>query len=288
MPKKGGGESHIKVLFLYDYMLSIKHKYTHYLNIPTHVSPYKEIPYHFHIVYYINCQINPNYFDWLMNQIGMVWNNGGFAAATIYIIATISKEKQEEFIRDTLSLFPGVIIECHIENEYEYRPILKVWELGQIHNESTNIFLYFHSKGISHDTSYKSNTYVGSTHDYTNIIRELDRVKEVFTLFPKIDKVGYFAGGCGWIWFNFWYARGSYIHLLERPIRTERRHYYEDWLARIVESSDDQICANERCNRIYYKNTLDSCYGFYADEIAGVANIGNYYCPEKEAFYPVI
>jgi hypothetical protein len=264
-------------------MISVKKKYEHFINIPTEICLFKQNPeYHLYVVYFINCQINPNYFDWLMKQIYMIKDFD----ASVYIIATIEESKQKEFIEDTLLLFPGVNIECHIENEFEYRAILKVWKLGQIHNESNDIILYFHSKGMSHHASYKDNAYDDSSHDYVTILHDYEKIKEIFTIFPKIDKIGYFAGGCGWIWFNFWYARGSYINMVEMPIKTLRRHYYEDWLARKVDSELDRLCDNERCNQTYYKNTLESCYGFYTDGET-VGNIGNYYCPIDNTFYPI-
>ena len=66
-------------------------------------------------------------------------------------------------------------------------------------------------------------------------------------------------GGNGWIWYNFWYARGSYIKYVERPIKTYRRHYYEDWLGRKVKNENYIICDNER-SYIFYENTLNTCY----------------------------
>ena len=38
----------------------------------------------------------------------------------------------------------------------------------------------------------------------------------------------------GWIWFNFWWARASYLKKLVEPVRSTRRHYYEDWLGRLT------------------------------------------------------
>ena len=112
-----------------------------------------EKKYNLFIVYFINCLTNVNYFDWLFNQINMVKNFNG----TIYIIATIGKE-EELIFRDKVSkYFPGIIIECNYSNDFEYPGILKVWELGQIHNSENDIFLYFHSKGTTHHKNYENN-----------------------------------------------------------------------------------------------------------------------------------
>jgi hypothetical protein len=102
--------------------------------------------YNLFVVYYINCDINNNYFDWLSNQINYVINLG----ATIYITATISKVNEEYFRTQVKNLFPNekIIIQCNYENDYEYPGILKVWEIGQEHYGKEDIILYFHSSRL--------------------------------------------------------------------------------------------------------------------------------------------
>lgn len=226
--------------------------------------------YNLFVVYYINCTVNSNYFDWLSNQISYVSNLG----ATIYIIATISYTDEVHFRTHIRELFPHekVIIQCNYNNEYEYPGILKVWELGQEHYRKEDIILYFHSKGVTHYSEYKYNK-----HDNYNIIlKDYNKIKDIFTKYNTIDKIGYSCGGFGWIWYNFWYARGSYIKYVEKPVKTIRRHYYEDWLARKVTKEGDVFCDTERPFS-YYENTLMACYSFYTDHIHW--NIGSYYDP---------
>jgi len=55
---------------------------------------------------------------------------------------------------------------------------------------------------------------------YNIILKDIELIKEIFTIFPIIDKIGYCSGGIGWIWYNFWYVRGSYINKVEMPIKT--------------------------------------------------------------------
>lgn len=256
----------------------IKKNYEHYINIETRIAADKCENYNLHIVYFINCLINPNYMDWLINQINLVKDFGG----TIHIISTILESNETEFRINVKKIFPDVQIECYYENEYEYRGILKVWEIGQIYNKRNDIILYFHSKGISHHNSYEN-----VKNDKHNVIlQDINKIKEIFTIFPDIDKVGFSSGGMGWIWYNFWYVRTSYINKLEKPIKTERRHYYEDWLARKVEIGDE-YCENERSNITHYKNTLKTCYGFFTDKLE-ISNIGSYYCPETNTYKNII
>jgi hypothetical protein len=222
------------------------------------------------VVYYINCIINNNYFDWLTHQINYVRNLG----ATIYIIATTTQSDEEYFRKRVEQLFPNekVIIECNYNNEYEYQGILKVWELGQEHCTQKDIILYFHSKGVTHYSDYKYN----KEDSYNIILKNYKKIEDIFTKYNTIDKIGYSCGGNGWIWYNFWYVRGSYIKYVEKPIKTTRRHYYEDWLGRKVKNKFELFCETERPIS-YYENTLMSCYSFYTDKIHW--NIGSYYNP---------
>jgi hypothetical protein len=251
----------------------ITKKYEHYLSIPTEIDIDNTEIYNIHAVYYINCLVNKNYMDWLTNQLNLITYD-----ANIHIVATISKVDEIIFIENVKKIYPNVMIDCYHENEFEYRGILKVWEIGQIHNKKNDILLYFHSKGISRSDSY--NVHVDK--DYNIILKDIDKIKEIFTVFPSIDKVGYLSGGCGWIWYNFWYARGSYINQVEKPIKTDRRHYYEDWLGRKV-TKDDKICQYERCNINYYENTLRNCYSFHTDTKT-ITNIGTYYSPDMNVY----
>jgi hypothetical protein len=197
--------------------------------------------------------------------------------AEIHIVATIAKDREAEFRTKICTEFPTAALECYSENEFEYRGILKVWELGQIHDSPDDIILYFHSKGVTHHSSYSAN----ANDAYNIILREFDKVREIFTIFPTIDKVGYSAGGNGWLWYNFWYVRGSYIAMCEKPILTQRRHYYEDWLGRKVATQEDRVSTVER-PMAYYENTLAACYSFYTN--GAIGNIGSVYDPATNRY----
>ena len=147
-------------------MKIFKKIYSHYVNdnisVETTINNIDIYNYNLHIVYYINCLINKNYFDWVYNQIKFVYNY----EATIYVIATISIEDEEEFRKNLYQIYPKVIIECNYSNNYEYPGILKVWQLGQIYKNNNDIILYLHSKGITHHNEYKYNI----NDNYNNII----------------------------------------------------------------------------------------------------------------------
>ena len=52
-----------------------------------------------------------------------------------------------------------------------------------------------------------------------------------------VDRIGMFSSPAGWMWFNFWWARASYLQTVVEPVRTTRRHYYESWLGNLYEAS---------------------------------------------------
>lgn len=225
--------------------------------------------YNLYVVYFINCLINPNYGQWLKHQLKYVVdqlqenkmeNMGNYK---IYVVATIEKNKEKQFQRKLHRFLPNldVQIEFFHENEFEYRGIKKVWELGQVHRHKNDIVLYYHSKGVSRYKSFSSNNndkykmYIVNT----IVLKNIPKIFHLYTIHPDIDKIGYSCGGIGWIWHNFWYARGSYLCHVEKPIQTNRRHYYEDWLGRKVKKDVDIKSEKER-PLSFYENTLLKCY----------------------------
>jgi hypothetical protein len=244
--------------------------------------------YNLYIVYYINCLINPNYFDWLRHQLKYLTdqindkNITELDKSKIFIIASLEKSKEEHFIEKLNRFYPETIFEIKFypNNEYEYQGIKKVWELGQIYNTKNDIILYYHSKGMSRHEKYEYN----KDDNYNIILKNIKEIFNIFNDFSEIDKIGYSCGGIGWIWYNFWYVRGSYINFVEKPIKTNRRHYYEDWLGRTVKNKNDIITDNERPFS-FYKNTLKNCYCFHTYE--NLPNIGYYYDPMNNKYFKI-
>jgi hypothetical protein len=256
----------------------IKKKYEHLIDDTVEVCLDSEpINYSIHIVYFISCICNKNWYDWLFNQMNLVKHMNG----NIHIVASISHSEESEFREKIVQILPEANIECYYENEFEYRGIKKIWELGQIHSKENDILLYFHSKGVTHHSNYDSNRHA----NYNAILKDIDKIKEIFTIFPKIDKIGESVGGIGWLWYNFWYVRGSYLSKVEEPVKTERRHYYEDYISRKVKEGDDIHCQFQRPFS-FYENTIKNCYGFYTG-INGIKNINSFYCPGENRYFNI-
>lgn len=257
----------------------VKVKYEHYVrsDVRAVVNPGPQ-PYNVYVVYYINTCCNNQWYTWLYHQLKQIRH----MTPHIYVVATVPAGKEDVFRTWTLRYFPNVEMECYTENEFEYRGIHKVWELSQRYRQRDDLLLYFHSKGITRNASYASN----ASDNYNLVLREFDKVKEVFTIFPSVDKVGYAASKCGGMWYNFWYARGSYLQSLDEPIQTTLRHYYEYWLARRAEGVREKISLYEELYTrpmTYAESELNSCYSLYTDKKT-IGNIGSYYNADERRF----
>ncbi len=91
------------------------------------------------------------------------------------------------------------------------------------------------------------------------------------------------------MWYNFWYARGSYLRTVEQPIVTTRRHYYEDWLARSGLPPQEGAPSVPERDLSQYPHTLFpyaySCYalmGGNSIEYTHAPNIGYFYSPDVD------
>lgn len=141
-------------------------------------------------------------------------------------------------VRDIL---PDPKFHIHIitGNPYEYPGILCAWNVAQripVSKRNTSVVLYFHSKGMSNGRKDRIKTEENKM--LTNYV--LHPWREIVARFqsePGLNKAGYAAAKHGWIWYNFWWARASYLAICPEPILTDRRHYYEDWLGRINNGS---------------------------------------------------
>jgi hypothetical protein len=66
-----------------------------------------------------------------------------------------------------------------------------------------------------------------------NTIKDWQHTISIFKNNSNIHKLGLYPSDRGFVWFNFWWARGEYINRLEEPIITEDRYYYDIWLSKI-------------------------------------------------------
>ena len=67
---------------------------------------------------------------------------------------------------------------------------------------------------------------------FQEVICKWKRVLDVFSFNQDVNKVGLAVGDLGFIWFNFWWARGKYISQCIEPEISDNRWIYETWLAK--------------------------------------------------------
>ena len=131
----------------------------------------------------------------------------------------------------------------------------KLQELGDVEGQDS-LFLYFHTKGMVHHGRHTARPAAEST-IFDGIIVPWREVVNVFQSNHTVTRVGEFPSPAGWVWLNFWWARTSYIQTLTEPIRTKRRHYYEDWLGRLYDETTND---NEEPGRMADCST---CYSMH-------------------------
>ncbi|CEG09867.1 dTDP-3-amino-3,6-dideoxy-alpha-D-galactopyranose 3-N-acetyltransferase [Afipia felis] len=122
-------------------------------------------------------------------------------------------------------------IEFCATNKFEYPALVKLWNLITA-NDQYKYVGYLHTKGMSYAKDGRVRIEKVLTY-YT--FSRWSKMFEIFEDSPDINKIGIFPSmedgkPCGGIWFNFWWARSSYIRTLPRPIETQNRYYYEHWL----------------------------------------------------------
>ena len=126
----------------------------------------------------------------------------------------------------------------HYGNSYEWPGISRVWHLSQNSEHQPldrHLILYYHSKGMINkadfDTEYRNRSAHNSMLS-SAVVRPWRAHVQRFLDDSDVWKLGYARTAEGALWYNFWYARASYVRSLRRPKREViDRYYYEKWLA---------------------------------------------------------
>lgn len=206
--------------------------------------------FHINIVYFANLFVNPTHGILLIDkQMEDLVATGLLDVSTLHIVLSVPV-KFNTTIKERIyqSFFPSHNIIFHINNEdcHEYPGIQLVHSLASANGSANHYLLYFHSKGI---TRFRGEREMVEKNLHKTVIAQWKHVLEIFETYPKIDKIGSTASDAGFIWWNYWWARASYLIHVEIPIKTERRHYYEDWLSKFVRDpyNDTYLQSNKNC-----------------------------------------
>lgn len=179
------------------------------------------------LVYGIYINPSSNWRSIVSGQLFDLKSYGLLEEAQLHVVVTDAYHTPgvESLVRDICGSMASFTI--HRINRYEYWALDKVWQLAQDNQDS--IVAYLHTKGMSHNTINR----IKSERILTE--RTFRRWRWVMQLLSNqhIDKVGMFPAPPGWIWYNFWYARGVYLARCEKPgvpDQGRNRYYYESWL----------------------------------------------------------
>jgi len=171
-------------------------------------------------------------------------------AADIHIV--ISGDSTSNFAEAEAiarALLPAIHIHMWPHNHYEYPALDLVHRLaGQSKDPTNHLILYHHSKGMVNSTHSEIRTRENLALTQTVIAPWL-HVEAQFLANPNLMKAGYAAASGGWIWFNFWWARASYLRRVSQPRVTTNRWLHEEWLAHVkdVSSQGYHYCGAADC-----------------------------------------
>jgi hypothetical protein len=180
-----------------------------------------------HIVYHCWLDGHGNYKHILSDQLHLLSQSKICSTdwCTLHVeVVCADTEKFKRAATVVNFFFHKAIVSQHCQNHYEFAGLHKVWQLAQFDKES--IILYFHDKGVTHGSQLNDDV---RTLMHL-VVGQWKQILLVFEQHRAITKFGVAFAHNGLEWWNFWWARASYVQLLEEPIITLRRHYYEGWL----------------------------------------------------------
>jgi len=176
------------------------------------------------IVYYIYTSPNSNWRAIISGQLYQLKSYGILSEADLYIHVTDRRNYIEQVKILINSIIPTAIISSSVENQFEYPAIKLLHDLAIQHPD--NVFIYFHSKGMTHNLHSRSlQEIMLLTKTFENWRKSLQLLNQ-----EGMNKMGLFPAEQGWIWYNFWYAKGQYLANCTIPEISENRYYYEGWL----------------------------------------------------------
>tara|TARA_B100001989_G_C24551861_1_gene475875 strand:+ start:17449 stop:18603 length:1155 start_codon:yes stop_codon:yes gene_type:complete len=244
------------------------------------------------IVYFINSDISSCYIKLMKDQLNdfiksRIFNN---KQLKLYIMVICSDKRREKIIRKfIIEKIKNYNIKYEIsfrrDNHKEYEGINKVWEIAR-NNKSNDLIIYLHAKGIS----YMQNKFLYIRQPiekliFKLIIKNWENNIELLTRIKSIYKIGVLSGGNGWLWFNFWIAKSTYISKIEKPKKRNRACYYEDWIGRCLINSEN-INLKKYTNEYNetYLNTIENTFSILNDPSKDKYNIGTPCKVEKGGF----
>jgi len=210
------------------------------------------------VIYYAYIDRRSNWKQIIAGQLLQMNYYGIFENSILYIHVTDPSNTFEDVRYFIQQICPLAKISYSSINQYEYDALKLVYDLAKLDSEA--IYIYFHTKGMSHQLNSRDIDEIALTTSTFQNWRENVRIFEdnhinKVGLFPAIEdyhKNPKSKSVGGWIWFNFWYARGAYLAQCPTPAQTSNRYLFEEWLGG---DQNDSAVLKSDCYSIYSKST---------------------------------
>ncbi|WP_158797434.1 hypothetical protein [Pedobacter sp. L105] len=223
----------------------------------------------FKLIYYAYINRNSNWKAVISGQLGQLKSYGLLDEADVYVHITDTTNVFDDVIDRLKDIVPHAVISTSNENRFEYHALKLAFDLAK--EDPDTIFMYFHTKGMSYNiqsrTAEEIALLIGTFENWRKKLEPFqDPAINKVGLFPALEDMDHkFKSGSrgGWIWFNFWYARGNYLLSCGEPEIKTFRWYYEDWLGGM---QDETTLSKKDCYNLYRMQNREGKTYFTAPE----------------------
>ena len=206
------------------------------------------------IIYYAYINRNSNWSAIVSGQLQDLKSYGLIDEADLHVHLTDSTGVFAD-VKDTIwNVCKNATIYISSENNFEYPGIKLVYDLAILDPDC--IYIYLHTKGMSYNVQSRigqeqmllSGTFQNWRKNMEPFNQKNIHKIGLFPALEDLDSKLHAGSKGGWMWFNFWYARGSYIATCEKPEVKSFRWYFEDWLGGVQNS---ETLTRMDCSNIY-------------------------------------
>jgi len=171
----------------------------------------------------------------ILEQLNSLKNINLYNIASKIYMTVISDDIEIIELREILKDFPKIILIHEFkDNVYEYPGLKLVHDIST--NDPNTIILYFHSKGMISNTAHIRKLLFDSTiNNYQKYVNE-------FKNNTNLDVAGSIPHKNGFIFFNFFWIRSSYVNqYVSKPMISSDRYIWEIWIGNDFSKKKDVI-----------------------------------------------
>lgn len=122
---------------------------------------------------------------------------------------------------------------------HQYPALRLLWTLARA--DPTRLYLYLHNEGLAQPRRPGTRRTEQEMVLFREVVAPWRALLHIFGQSnSSVQHVGLAPAELGWQWFNFWWARGSYLACNMAPLLTSSRRYYQYWLS--FRSADAVAC----------------------------------------------